>query len=79
MWQYFEQVVCLVANDEILTRRLATRTTNDFGKHPQERAAVLGWNQTIAARYRELGASIVDAARPLDEVVREVLAVVATE
>lgn len=77
-WRYFDQVVCLVADDDTVRRRLATRTTNEFGKHPDELTAVLGWNQGIEAIYRRLGAAIIDATRPLDDVVREVLALSAT-
>jgi hypothetical protein len=73
VWQYFDRVVCLVADDETIRQRLATRTTNEFGKHPEELAAALGWNKVVGGRYRELGASVIDAARPLAEVVSEVL------
>lgn len=73
VWQYFDQVVCLVVDDETLRHRLATRMTNEFGKHPEELRAALDWNQSIARRYRELGASLVDATRPLAKVVDEVL------
>lgn len=77
VWRHFRSVVCLVIDDETLRHRLATRTTNEFGKHPEELAAALTWNRSESRRYRELGASLVDAARPLDEVVDEVLAVTA--
>ena len=72
--QYFAIMVCLVADDETIVGRRGQRTTNAFGKHPEELAAVLAWNRTEADRYRKLGASIVDATRPLAEVVRDVLA-----
>ena len=75
VWQYFDRVVCLVADDETIRHRLATRTTNEFGKHPDELAAALHWNTAIEGRYREFGAAIVDATRPLTEVVRDVLGV----
>ena len=72
--QYFDVVVCLVVDDESIDGRLAQRTTNAFGKHPEERAAVLARNPTEADRYEKLGASIVDATRPLGDVVSDVLA-----
>jgi hypothetical protein len=72
--QLFDVVVCLVVDDESIVGRLAERTTNAFGKHPEELAAVLTWNPTEADRYEDLGASIIDAARPLEEVVGDVLA-----
>jgi hypothetical protein len=56
---------------------LLTRTTDQFGKHPEETAAALAWNRSEARRYGELGASLVDATRPLGDVVRDVLMVAA--
>ena len=73
VWQYFDRVVCLVADDETIRHRLTTRTTNEFGKRPEELSAALGWNSTIEGRYRALGAAIIDATRPLSDVVRDVL------
>jgi len=35
-WDLFDHVVCLVIDDETLRYRLATRTTNSFGKDPVE-------------------------------------------
>lgn len=72
--RYFDVVVCLVVDDESIVARLAKRTTNAFGKHPEELAAVLAWNPSEADRYEKLGASIVDATRPLGEVISDVLA-----
>jgi ribose 1,5-bisphosphokinase PhnN len=72
--QYFDHVVCLVIDDETLRHRLATRTTNDFGKHPEELAAALKVNELAEDQYRKLGATVLDATRPLDVVVQEVLA-----
>lgn len=77
--EYFDQIVCLVVDDETTRRRLADRATNAFGKHPEELAAVLGWNEGVAARYRELGAAVVDATRPLEDVVRTVVDIAGIE
>jgi energy-coupling factor transporter ATP-binding protein EcfA2 len=77
VWPYVDRVVCLVVDDETLRHRLATRDTNDFGKHPDELRAALAWNPSMAHRYREHGACLVDATRPLAEVVHEVLLIAA--
>ena len=77
VWQHFESTVCLIIDDETLRHRLASRTTNEFGQHPEELAAAVGWNRSETRRYGELGASLVDATRPLEEVVDEVLLVAA--
>ncbi|GGM80128.1 hypothetical protein GCM10011609_14990 [Lentzea pudingi] len=65
----FDLVVCLVIDDETLKERLATRTGNSFGKHPEELAASLWHNERIEARYREVGAVVVDGTLPLEQVV----------
>jgi hypothetical protein len=75
LWRHFDSVVCLIIDDETLRHRLSTRTTNEFGKHSEELAAALAWNQSETRRYRERGASLVDATRPLAQVVHEVLVV----
>jgi AAA domain len=73
VWSLFDLVVCLVIDDETLRRRLGTRTTNQFGKHPDELQAALGWNRGAEARYRGFGARIVDATQRLELVISELL------
>lgn len=68
-------MVCLAIDDDTVRRRLATRTTNAFGKLPEELHAVLGWNQTARQLYRGYGAHVIDATRPLVDVVDEIIAV----
>jgi hypothetical protein len=77
LWDLFDEVVCLVADEATLRHRLATRTGNDFGKAPDELAAVLGWLDTHAALYQGRGARLVDATRPLPDVVADVIGPVA--
>jgi dephospho-CoA kinase len=78
VWHSFDRVVCLVVDDDTLRQRLATRTTNDFGKDPEEREAVVAWNRETEAQYRRRGAAVIDATRPLEVVVRDVEALAAT-
>jgi hypothetical protein len=75
VWDYFDHVACLVIDDKTLRHRLATRTTNEFGKHPDQLEAALKTNALVEERYRRLGATIIDATQSLDVVVREVLAI----
>jgi len=77
LWRYFDCVVCLVIDDDTLRHRLATRTTNEFGKLPGELAAALARNQGAEGQYRLLGAAVIDATRPLEVVVRDVEALAA--
>ncbi|WP_203984384.1 hypothetical protein [Sphaerisporangium rufum] len=69
----FDLIVCLVIEEDTLRHRLATRTTNPFGRHPEELAAALKWNPLTRAIYEDLGATIIDASRAVDEVVDEVI------
>jgi hypothetical protein len=73
VWDLFDVVGCLVIDDDTVRERLATRSTNAFGKHPADLERVLGWNHDQESSYRRFGASIIDGTRPIDEVVEEVL------
>ena len=70
----FDAVVVLQVDRATLERRLAQRPAGDWGSAPQEREEVL----RLHARGDDVppGAA-VDAARPLDEVVDDLLALVA--
>jgi hypothetical protein len=71
----FDLVVCLVIDNETLRDRLLTRTTNAFGKHPEELAAALDCNDGEEPAYRRLGATIIDGRRLPAEVADAILAV----
>jgi broad-specificity NMP kinase len=70
----FAAIVCLVIDDVTLLERLRSRTTNDFGKLPEELAAARYWNDRMEPAYRHLGATVIDATRPPDEVADAVMA-----
>jgi len=72
VWQLFARVIALVADEQTIRRRLADRD-NDFGKTPEELADVLFWHAGFEPAYRGFGATIIDATRPLPEVVAEIL------
>jgi hypothetical protein len=73
VWHLFDKVLALVADLPTLRQRIAARA-NDFGKSPGELAAIIGWHASYEAAYRGFGAVIIDAARPLGQVVDEILA-----
>lgn len=77
VWDLFDLVVCLVVDHETLRDRLLTRTSNAFGKHPEELAAALGCNDDAESTYRRIGATIIDGRRPLAEVADAILAAAA--
>jgi hypothetical protein len=74
VWDLFDLVVCVVIDDETLRDRLLTRTTNSFGKHPEELAAALEHNDGAESTYRRLGATIIDGRRPPAEIADAILA-----
>lgn len=74
VWEYFARVGCLTIDESTLRHRLATRTTNLFGKDPGVLEQVVAWNRDLEERYRSYGATIIDATRPLADVVEDVLA-----
>jgi energy-coupling factor transporter ATP-binding protein EcfA2 len=73
VWGLFDLVICLVADNDTIRYRLCTRTTNAFGKHPEELAAALKGNERVEAAYRSFGATIIDARRPVAEIAEAVL------
>jgi shikimate kinase len=73
VWRLFSKVIYLTVDEDTLHHRLETRTSNDFGRYPEELAAILKWHKVGADLYRSLGASIVDTTRPFGDVVDEVI------
>ncbi|MER8010356.1 AAA family ATPase [Streptomyces sp. NPDC094149] len=69
----FDLIVCLVIDEDTLRHRLATRTTNPFGQHPEELAAALMWNPRMQALYESHGAAIIDASKPVPEVADSII------
>ena len=70
-----DRIVCLAIDEGTLRHRLQTRTSNDFGKNPDELAAAVARHHEIEAELDAMGAVTIDSTRPLDEVVRDVLAI----
>lgn len=64
----FDLVVCLAIDDVTLRHRLLTRTTNSFGRNPEELAAALEHNAQSERAYRRHGAAIVHAGQPVTTV-----------
>jgi len=71
----FDAVVLLSAPPETILERLATRTTNDFGKRPDERARILGDLDVIEPLLRRTATAEIDTRLPLTEVVSRLEAI----
>ena len=67
---YFTKVFNLRIDDDTMRRRLQERTSNDFGKQPEEVELMLRLNRSDEKPARAID---VDATRPLDQVVDELL------
>lgn len=71
----FDAVVLLSAPAEVMLDRIAGRTTNDYGKSPLERAMVLDDLANVEPLLRATCTHELDAGRPLDEVVSDLVAI----
>ena len=74
----FDHVVLLSAPVEVLLARIAARTDNPYGKSPEERAAVLDHLAHVEPLLRATATAEMDATAPVDEVVRQLEALLGT-
>lgn len=73
VWHLFDKVVLLSVDEATIRRRIASRKDNHFGKTPEEMADILKWLNDNQNNYRRFGASIVDATKPINEVLNDVI------
>jgi dephospho-CoA kinase len=74
--QFYDQldaVVLLTAPPDVIVQRLAARTTNPFGKRPDEVARVLALQETIEPLLREGATHVIDTRLSLAQVVDRIL------
>jgi dephospho-CoA kinase len=71
----FDAVVLLSAPADVILSRIATRTTNDFGKSPGEREHILADLESTEPRLRAGCTHEIDATRPVDDVVDALVAI----
>ena len=71
----FDAVVLLSAPAEVLVGRLENRTTNVYGKGHEERELILSQLAEIEPLLRATCTHEIDAAKPLDQVVDELVAI----
>ncbi|MGW3510875.1 AAA family ATPase [Streptomyces sp. NPDC000994] len=67
----FDHIVLLSAPAETLLARIATRTTNSYGKRPEERDAVLHHLTTVEPLLRATATVEIDATAPIESVVQQ--------
>jgi shikimate kinase len=66
----FEHVVLLSAPVEVLLARVVGRTTNPYGKSPEERAEIVRNVAEVEPRLRRSATVEIDTTAPLADVVR---------
>jgi dephospho-CoA kinase len=71
----FDAIVLLSAPADVILGRIETRTTNDYGKTPQERELILEDLAEIEPLLRVGATHEVDATQPLEDVVRELVVI----
>jgi dephospho-CoA kinase len=73
----FDAVVLLSAPADVLLERIEARTSNPYGKDPAEWELVLHHLATVEPLLRASATHELDASRPLDELVEELIAIAA--
>ena len=74
--KYFDKVLCLGIDEETMVERLLSRTTNQYGKDPDQMAVIRKWYKPTMDRYRLYGAIMIDATQPPEDVVRQIIKVI---
>ena len=69
----FDHIVLLSAPREVMLERLATRTTNTYGKTSEELARILSDTQTYEPMIRRAATHEIDTSEPLDRVIDQIL------
>lgn len=69
----FDHIILLSASPDCLVERLRGRTSNAYGKHPEEIARVLSLKESVEPLLRRVAHHEIDTRAPLDDVVAAVL------
>lgn len=69
----FDHVILLSAPADLIVERLRSRTTNPYGKRPEEVARVLGLLETVEPLLRRAASHEINTNAPLEDIVAAVL------
>jgi hypothetical protein len=78
-YERFDAVVLLSAPADVILDRIAHRTTNNYGKSRLERAMILDDLANVEPLLRASCTHELDAGRPLDAVVADLIALASSE
>ncbi|MCL5101754.1 MAG: hypothetical protein M1544_00125 [Candidatus Marsarchaeota archaeon] len=66
----FDKGYYLFIGEELIKERLLTRTSNNYGKNPEELKMVLDNKPKADRRAKELGFTFIDASLPAEEIIK---------
>ena len=69
----FDKIIFLEIDKETMLGRIKNRDNNTFGQSEDSLALLLKWFDPIRLRYEKAGATFIDAAKPVNLVVDEVI------
>ncbi len=73
VWHFFDKVIALSVDEATMRSRIESREDNHFGKTPEEMADILKWLENYDETYGKFGAAVIDATKPIDQVVDKIL------
>ena len=74
-YPWFDAVVLLSAPADVLLQRIESRTTNAYGKNAEERRVILDHLAEVEPLLRATCTHEIDASRPLEDVVAELMSI----
>ena len=75
-YERFDHIVLLTAPEDVMVERLTTRTTNNYGKSPEEREEALRNKRAVEPMLRRRATTEIDTSIPLESVLERVLKLV---
>lgn len=75
----FDQVFVLTLDPEVQRQRIMSRTSHDYGKHPEMQDKILAEQQTFVAEAVKLGAIAIDANPGIRTVTESILSRIGDE
>jgi dephospho-CoA kinase len=73
--EYFAKIICLEADDTTVKSRIETRTTNSYGRAPDEMQEILDRHDEIVRKYRSFGAVMLDATMPKQDILDAIISI----
>lgn len=71
--KYFSKVLCLMIDEQTMTKRVTTRTNNTYGQAPDQLETIQKWYQPTVKKYLNFGAVTLDASQPIELVLDEII------